>query len=536
MSIIILFCVTLFLFAPSMIYICNVSEFWFTPDLLYPLIAICTLIAIVGLSGISAVLKKINVKWNDIFIFGLFLLTILFYIQGNLIPDSNGELDGTDINWEKINLDMILSDLLWFAGVAVFAVCVLKQKCGTFVKKQTYTAIGILVFEVLMTVLTLCSVGGFDFEKGRVCSDKGEFEYSQSNNMIILLLDRLDGEYMKDNATEEQLGNLEGFTFYYDTMGYFGRTSKALPHIITGIPYFYETDYKDYLNTAYDSSLLLSELNKNNWSVGIYTCEPIPQNGEAVKYIENFSNVKLDINSKKRFIMSIYRIVGYSYMPYHLKQYFEFYADSILDERKIVDEDSMYSWKNPTFYLGIDNMSAERKEDVFRFYHLEGLHTSTTTAQCTESEEEQELIDIYQGNMLLIDKFITKLKEIGVYDNSIIIIMGDHGYSSDTREGWDGCFWGTNPCFMVKGFGEKHDFALSSKPVSYEDLQTIYSNLLQGYSAEKSTGFILNDIRERYFYRIDVDDWDSLLIEYKGTGPAADYKQLEETGVEYNAE
>ena len=535
MWIIILFCVTLFLYAPSMIYICNVSEFWFTPKLIYPYIGVCTLICAIVLGGISLLLKKINVKLNNIFIFCLFLLVILFYAQGNLIPDSNGELDGNAIDWKKVNLDMIMSDLLWGVGICAFVIGVKQKKYNLIIKQQKYIVGAIICFEAVMTIFTLLSVGGFDYEKGRVCTNKGEFEYSKSNNMIVLMLDRLDGEYMKDNATAEQLSKLEGFTFYYDTMGYFGRTSKAVPHVITGVPYFYETDYNEYLNSAYDSSPLLSTLNEKNWNIGIYTCEQIPQDGEYVKNVENFSNVKLEINSKERFIKNIYKIVAYSYMPYHIKSYFEFYADVILEDRKIVNEDTMYSWKNPTFYSDIDNMIANREENVFRFYHLEGLHTSTTTAQCTESEDNQSLSDVYQGNMLLIDKFISKLKEIGVYDESIIIIMGDHGNSIDNREGLKGCFWGTNPCFMVKGIGERHDFNMSDRPLSYEDLQKIYDNLLEGLSSEESVSFVSNEIRERFFYRIDAGDWDSLLIEYKGTGPAADYTQLVETGVKYNA-
>lgn len=532
---IILFCITLFLFAPSMIYICNISEFWFTPDLYYPYITLCTLVVILGLVSLGCILRKTNHKWFEIFAVGFFFLTIIIYIQGNFIPDSNGELDGNLINWRKVTLDMILSDILWFLGILTFLFCIIKKKCHSIYKLQKEITVFFLCFEILVTCFTLFSVGGFDFEKERVCSVKGELELSQNTNMIILMPDRFDGKYLKDNISSAQMDSLEDFTFFCDTMGAFGRTSKAFPQILTGIPYFYENEYNDYLYSAYKESPLLKKLSENDWSVGIYTCESIPQNTLGEPDVENFSKVKLKINSKKSFLIKIYKIVGYAYAPYHLKRFFEIYSDTLIDHREIIHEYPVYWWKNYLFYNNIDNFTASRNENVFRFYHIEGLHTSTTTAQCTESSEEQPLIDIFQGNMLLIDKFLSKLKDEGIYDNSIIIIMGDHGNSSDSREGWDECFWGTNPCLLIKGINEKHNFTISEKPLSYFDLQQIFSNLLEGLTADESTDFISNDTRERLFYRIDAKDWDSLLIEYSSNGPAYDYTQMQPTGNEYHA-
>lgn len=41
----------------------------------------------------------------------------------------------------------------------------------------------------------------------------------------------------------------------------------------------------------------------------------------------------------------------------------------------------------------------------------------------------------YEGNVsacvTVIDRYLNKLKDAGVYDNSVIIIMSDHGYNAD---------------------------------------------------------------------------------------------------------
>jgi arylsulfatase A-like enzyme len=63
--------------------------------------------------------------------------------------------------------------------------------------------------------------------------------------------------------------------------------------------------------------------------------------------------------------------------------------------------------------------------------------------------------------MNMLDKFCSKLKMLGIYDNSIIVVMADHGHYE----------YHQNPVFMVKGLGEEHEFAQSDICFSYENLQ-----------------------------------------------------------------
>lgn len=525
----ILFSITFFLFAPSMLYLTNVSAFWFTPNLLYPYILLFTGIAFIICFFCLFLLQKLNRKVADWVNFFLFVFIVGAFIQGDLIPNTKSILDGTAIDWTVINIDMILSDILWAIIILMIIVIVIKHKISIILAKAPKIIMIMLLFEFLTTGLQYLSIDKDDFNKGALATEKGEFIYSNNKNMIILLLDRLDATYLRENATEDELSCLDGFTFYYDIMGMFGRTTKAVPQLLTGQPYFYEQDYYVYLAESQDNSQLFNRLIDDDYKIGIYTIDPIAQDGEVAKYTDNNITGVLGINSRKRLFTNIYRLVAYQYSPYHIKKIFWFYPDVIYEDRKVVSSDKSFSWSMLDFYNSMDNMEVTSDKNTFKFYHLEGMHGIGLTSDCQYSAEPVELVESFHGNMALINKFINNLKDCGVYDNSIVIIMGDHGDTMDE----DG-FWGTNPCFMIKGLNENHDLCMSDKPLSYCDLQEIYINLLNGYKSDEATLFVPDGERNRYFYRIDpLSDNDMKLIEYESQGNAYDYNEMKETGVVY---
>lgn len=87
----------------------------------------------------------------------------------------------------------------------------------------------------------------------------------------------------------------------------------------------------------------------------------------------------------------------------------------------------------------------------------------------------------------LIENWLLKLKEEGLYDDSVIVIMGDHGnvnYDNINN-------FGQAPILMVKGYEEKHDFTISEVPMSYNDLQEVFGALVDGCSSRESVEKIL---------------------------------------------
>lgn len=130
----------------------------------------------------------------------------------------------------------------------------------------------------------------------------------------------------------------------------------------------------------------------------------------------------------------------------------------------------------------------------------------------------------------LVNLYLQKLKEGNVYDNSIIIIIADHGnndyYGEDNMN--------QHPILLVKGINERHGFQTDNRPISFSDLQDAYIQLLDGGDGQVAFSGVTNDKQNRRFIWYDIKD-DTYMVEYEQTGRAGDMDTMVPTGREYNA-
>ena len=126
------------------------------------------------------------------------------------------------------------------------------------------------------------------------------------------------------------------------------------------------------------------------------------------------------------------------------------------------------------------------------------------------------------------------LKNAGVYDNTAIIIMADHGFNYENDVTYGYASKRQNPLVMAKGFGERNEaLQVSDKPVSFDDLQTAYQRLMDGFSGRELFDFVPDgrDTR-RFLYYVYLDE--KHLTEYEWKGKAYDITAGEPTGVTYD--
>ena len=139
-----------------------------------------------------------------------------------------------------------------------------------------------------------------------------------------------------------------------------------------------------------------------------------------------------------------------------------------------------------------------------------------------------------QACMTITELYLNDLKEAGVYDNSAIVIMADHGYN-DGRYGDDGRKGRQNSLLMIKGRQEKHPMRTDEAPVSFEDLMEAWQRLIDGADSSEVFDWKEGDERSRryIFYTYEEDDY---MEEYMQNGMAWDLDTLVPTGNVYEAE
>jgi arylsulfatase A-like enzyme len=137
----------------------------------------------------------------------------------------------------------------------------------------------------------------------------------------------------------------------------------------------------------------------------------------------------------------------------------------------------------------------------------------------------------------MINAYLQRLKDNVVYDNSVIIIMADHGYIEHdtdlilTQE--DPIILDRyNSLLLIKGFNEKHELLKSDLPLFHFDLIDVYSDLLSG---KKSTD-LFSDIAVPRIRKLICYTWeqDNHIVEYETDGTARDWESFRETGNVYD--
>ena len=132
------------------------------------------------------------------------------------------------------------------------------------------------------------------------------------------------------------------------------------------------------------------------------------------------------------------------------------------------------------------------------------------------------------GCLTITKSYLNMLKKNDVYDNSVIIIMSDHGEGLRSND-----FQRQNPILFVKGINEKHNKMITSqKPVHFSDLGDLYKDLLHDKKSTEVFNIIPNK-RTRTFLYYTFADKDSM-IEYEATGKVLDKKNIRKTGNEYS--
>lgn len=294
--------------------------------------------------------------------------------------------------------------------------------------------------------------------------------------------------------------------------------------MLTGEWYENDIPFQEYLN---QSSLELSnKLKDNDYSAGVYTLCTCLSEAED-RYI-NVHSGKYKIKTPTSFVKTLYKLIAFEYLPHQFKGAFWVNTN---------DFESQKSWENKGKSRNVAyNLSAEKyyqticKEGVqltsetncFRFVHLMGMHPPYIFGEDVIVDgREYTYMETLQGNMNVIKAFINHLQESEVYDNTAIMILADHGGGPLASE------MNCNPLLLVKGFDEHHDFMISEKPISWEN---IFPSLLFWVSGKEQADAIWNISEQnrgrRYFYYSWDNSWQSeympLLIEYTIEGNLAD--------------
>lgn len=536
------FCFMIFIYAPLELYINNVDEFWYDVYLLFPfIIKDFFLFLLFSIVGFLVVYLFGNIAYK-IVLYCYFTGTVACYIQGNYMVKNLPPLDGTDVNWSLYQSQFVKSTIVWVIIAIVCLILFIVLKYDRIKKAVSYISVFLLL--ILVSTITVLSINNNIFEKKEYArfTKVDQFEMSTDTNFIIFLLDALDEECFWQVWQEhpEYEDAMTDFTFYNNAMSGYAYTEHSLPLILSGEWFENKEPFIDYRNRIFKSSPFFNYLREQGYTLSNYDDEYKFEKGVMDGAFNNITYTKSSLWDRSLFNTRIIKMVGMKYAPYVLKPYCWFNVSMLKNQEMGSKDEELFSWRNDDFYKDVQEDDITYVDGKrFKLIHLMGAHVPFYFDKDVNVIDDADYYTSIESSMTVTMAYLNKLREAGVYDNSVIIILSDHGYNiegeavkvAQKNENETGR---QHPILFVKGLNESHDLQVSGAPISYEDLVEAYYKLMDGAASDDCFAYKEGDQRERRYllYKYLGEDH---MVEYVQTGYAGDESTLVPTGRVFDA-
>ena len=511
---------TIFFYSPLERFFSNTGDFWFGVGDVAFSAAVVTVFIFCALLVLGLYNSKTAMQLVSVF---LLVTSLLWYVQGAFLNPDLRVLDGAEIDWGKYSFYGVLSLTVWLI-VYIFSLYFVVK--GKFSKKIMTSVCYIFLLVQVSDLLIL----GYETTEPKntvyLVSDKGLYEVSSNNNVVVFVLDAFDAQTFKEilgsnNNVDEWFSD---FTWYPDMVAAATRTKISIPLMLSNIPYLKPFSYSEYKDVVYSQSPLLRFFAENHINAGIYTSGIYAS--AAMSYaVNNVVSADSKVSSYIEFSKLLYSFTAFTYMPQFLKDYFWLYTgDFDFLQTSNVDGLSPYRIDDVAFYRNLhkNDLSLNDKDSSFRFIHMMGPHAPFTmnakAEKVLESTEHEQAI----GALYIVSQYLAKMKKLGVYDDANIIITSDHGLRKMEQ----------NPLMLVRR--KKDDMSglkVSDARVSHEAMHKCLVDTMFNNNFNFCFKNYYRDDESRLFYVQHGTNDDSKIIQFETYGHALEYQNFTKTGI-----
>lgn len=524
----------LYIVEPISMFVNNRNDFHFNlNNFIIPMLSVFFIMFII-LSLIFTIIYFINKKFSDklgffnVIMIISYILFILLYIQGNFFTGNLPKLDGSVADWSQYGAENIITIVILLVLIIAYVICCIKFKFEKVINISKYISISICAMLFVGIIPSLLNGDLYSNRRVSFVANKNINSISKNKNFLIFLVDAADSTvFEKEIENSKYKDILNDFTYYPDTLSMYLFTRDSIPQILSGKTNHNETKFSDYYNNAMDESPLIDRLLSENYNINLYETE-IKWNSEKSKVIQNVHEFDKSFSSEC-YMRNETKYILFKYLPFFLKQYSKIDYFN-LNSCKTDYIPGAYASDNMKVYNTIKDNSLELIDDnYFSFIHIDGAHVPFNLDGELNSLKNDEGTYIKQvdASITIVNAYIERLKENNSYDNSVIIVMADHGYKDEEGNGSR-----TNPILYIKGFDEHHNKIVSDKAISYADLMEAYNDLLDGKKSTELFKKIGNSRERTYLWYNYLEE--NHMVEMISYGKAWDLNSMKATGKEYN--
>jgi hypothetical protein len=368
-------------------------------------------------------------------------------------------------------------------------------------------------------------------------------------NVIIVFLDRFVGALLPMLIDEKpELKNIySGFIFYPNTISFYRYTVLGYPPMIGGYeytPFELDKDKRKYSDKWLDASLMLPTLFKNNKYFSTVV-DPVGDSdfnmrfskdfdyatyykSKNINYLKmtglynsdfymkndmNITNEYINILKKKLYIYSFFTISATvcKKILYDDGLYLFARQDRVYDatEHQFISAYAALYYLNKVTELNDFDKSFTLINNALphRFYYLNypnyEYSKDVKDIGPNKFNDAPSFMSYHtaMASILLVGKYLNYLKELGVYDNSRIIIVSDHGNGHVKFPQYSDFINNNaipfNALLMVKDFNQNHSLKTNNSFMTNADVPYIVTKDLIDNAKNPFTGKLLKSVNKK---------------------------------------
>ncbi len=368
--------------------------------------------------------------WGQTLRLTFLFLGVVTYTHGNLLVWDVGVLDGTPLDFTKSGRNLV--DLaIWLVAAAIFL------KWRQVLLRQGW--------QVAILLLVLQAAGAIQLQWTKPASRIDGSDtlppelpiVSSQGNVFHLVLDGFQASIFESLLEREnRLGaDLPGFTFFRDSTTSSPVTYLSIPASLTGVPYRFDTTISHYHEQALNGQNIYSELAEKGYSIDIAT--PVWWNPPRSFYSSYFrvpAPYSFGSEATRTSVAKLLDVSLFRQTPHFLKPLVyrsgNWWLSSLLNGAGTQFEHFAHN----SFLLDLtDQLTVIDGSPRYKFIHLVTPHAPLVTREdCSfiGHEVEYTFENTAAQSLCTLENslnFVRRLMELGVYDESLILIHSDHG-------------------------------------------------------------------------------------------------------------
>jgi len=472
------FCASFFLvvFGPLGIFLGNADDL--TIDLKSLVINLSIIAGSIFLV-LSILMIVLPEKLSRIFVRAIVLITLGSWFFSSFLYGDYGQLDGQELS---------ISSWSW---LVIFQLIVLIAMV-LFVVKVKISAVAKVIYFVFLAGLFTSAFGILNLEENTYQNDKKGFHsgmtaLSPEKNVLHVVLDTLQTDLFK-SVIQNDLSlksKFEGFIFFEDTLSVYRSTEMSIPMLISGEIYRNRQPKDEFLRRIKKQKLGVKKLENIGYKLDAHGgCSLIT----PCTYLSPQVVDKEGIYSEILLLLDIYLFKS---VPDWLKPSIYNKGDWLLLKSINANLNDYLRAQ----HVGLGHLlflkfvkELEVDEDPvprYKFFHSLVTHDPLKLdADCNIVPQDKVFgfsrVEFVTCGIRHFAKLLDKLKALGVYDNTMIILSADHGagYRNDdfdvvafSERGISSRILGfASATMLIKPFNRRGDMKISEAQVSLRDI------------------------------------------------------------------